>query len=203
VAITNAVNIIDVMDGLSAGVCAIGGLAFYALGLLTGNPPAAALAAACIGACAGFLPYNVPPASIFMGDAGSGTIGFLLACVAVRLGYSAENAVALVSPLLILAVPIADTVLVILFRAGAGKPVLRGSRDHFALRLVALGHSPRAAVLMAYAVSTGTGLASLVLVQLRLPGALVVLGITVTLMGAAGLYLARAPSDQITRVRAR
>jgi UDP-GlcNAc:undecaprenyl-phosphate GlcNAc-1-phosphate transferase len=203
VGITNAVNIIDVMDGLAGGVSAIAALAFYALALGAGDAGAVAVAAACLGACAGFLPYNWEPASIFMGDAGSGTVGFLLAATAVLLGYSAVNEVAWLSPVLILAVPIYDTVLVVCFRAGAGRPVLQGSRDHFALRLVALGHSPKAAVAMAYAVSALSGIVSLLLVRVSLPAAVTLLAVLAAVFGAAGVYLTRARPETDATLRGR
>jgi UDP-GlcNAc:undecaprenyl-phosphate GlcNAc-1-phosphate transferase len=192
VGITNAVNIIDIMDGLAPGVSAIAALAFYGLALIVGDGTTCALAAACLGATAGFLVYNRPPASIFMGDAGSGTVGFFLACVAVTLGYSSVNQVALVSPLLILIVPIYDTALVVLLRHRSGKPVTQGSRDHFALRIVAMGYTKKAAILMAYAASLATGAISLALVQVTLVHALAILAVVALLLVCAGMVLARA-----------
>lgn len=138
VGITNAVNLLDSMDGAAAGVAAVASAGFLWLG---GGPLSAVVAAALAGALLGFLPYNLPPARIFMGDAGSLLVGFSLAV----LGLEAERAgadasVAWMVPVLLLAVPIFDTTLVSWSRLRRGKnPLTHPGKDHFAHRLVRRG----------------------------------------------------------------
>ena len=141
VGITNAFNLLDIMDGLSSGVAFIACLVFFALGLTYGRvfSPTASLALA--GACLGFLVYNRPPARIFMGDAGSLFIGFMLAALSMTESYTFHNKLAVFSPFLILGVPLFDTLFVMWMRWRQGKPVYFGSPDHFPLRLKRAGLS--------------------------------------------------------------
>lgn len=154
IAIMNAVNLIDNMDGLAAGVCAI---AAGALGLAAvGDAPTVALVAlTTAGACLGFLVHNFSPARIFMGDAGSLLLGFLLA--AAGLLHTASGAanvgVAVLAPLAVLALPIFDSAFVATLRTRAGRPISTGGRDHTSHRLAALGLSDRGAVLFLYLVA--------------------------------------------------
>lgn len=163
VAITNAFNLIDNMDGLSAGVAAISALFIVAFSALLGNREVAILAAIVGGAAAGFLLYNFNPARIFMGDCGSMVLGFVLACAALEgTWHQASNLfLLLAAPALLLAVPIFDTALVTVLRTFAGRPVSQGGRDHTSHRLVALGLSERRAVLLLYGVCVTFGLLAL------------------------------------------
>jgi len=163
VGITNAFNLIDNMDGLSAGVAAISAFFIVAFSALLGNGEVAVLAAIVGGASAGFLLYNVNPARIFMGDCGSMVLGFALACAALEgTWHQASNLfLLLAAPALLLAVPIFDTALVTVLRTFAGRPVSQGGRDHTSHRLVALGLSERRAVLLLYGVCVTFGLLAL------------------------------------------
>jgi UDP-GlcNAc:undecaprenyl-phosphate GlcNAc-1-phosphate transferase len=149
VGLTNAFNLLDNMDGLAAGVALIGATAYLMLALAHGASWDGLMLAAYAGATAGFLVFNFPPASIFMGDAGSLFLGFTLALLAVRAGagLGARGPSAFAIPVAILAVPILDTTLVTLVRGLAGRSILAGGRDHASHRLVALGLSERGAVL--------------------------------------------------------
>lgn len=165
VGITNALNLIDIMDGLSSGVAAIAALAFLFI-----NPPTEQnyvnyTAAALAGSSVGFLCYNFPPAKIFMGDAGSLFLGFVLASLSIGTSYSSTNDIALYAPLLILGIPIYDTCLVIILRFRQGKSIFKGSPDHFALRLQKLGFHKKKVVLITYIVSMCLSTAALILTK--------------------------------------
>ena len=136
---TNALNLVDIMDGLSGGLALVACLGFVWVPL-SGDTAFVPLAAAGLGgAVLGFLPFNVQPARIYMGDSGALFLGFILAGMAMGHGYSQENVAGLCAPVLILGVPIYDTLLVTMLRLQKGKSPFRGSNDHLALRLRALG----------------------------------------------------------------
>lgn len=116
VGITNAINLLDGLDGLAAGVIAIIGSSFIVYSLVLGNAFGAALLAAIVGACLGFLPHNWEPARLFMGDAGSLTFGFLLGVASVHTSLKAPTAVAILVPLLALGIPVIDTTMVMATR---------------------------------------------------------------------------------------
>lgn len=148
--VTNALNFVDIMDGLAASVTLAAALAFLAFALNGDRPNDALAAAALAGACAGFLPYNWRPAKIYLGDAGSHFLGFVLAAVSLNLNYSHQNALAVFSPLVILALPLFDLALMIVIRTRKGIPPWKGSPDHVPLRLKHLGLGvPRVVLLLA------------------------------------------------------
>ncbi|MDR1196469.1 MAG: undecaprenyl/decaprenyl-phosphate alpha-N-acetylglucosaminyl 1-phosphate transferase [Endomicrobium sp.] len=150
--ITNAFNIIDIMDGLSSGISVFAAFAFLFISLPTEMIYVNFCAAALAGAVLGFMPYNFSKSKkIFMGDTGSLFIGFVLASLAMGTSYTAMNEVGLFAPLLILAVPIYETGLVSLFRMRKGKSPFLGSKDHYALRLEKMGFSRKQILIMTYA----------------------------------------------------
>jgi UDP-GlcNAc:undecaprenyl-phosphate/decaprenyl-phosphate GlcNAc-1-phosphate transferase len=151
VAIANIVNFIDGMDGLAAGFCAIAALTFAVLAASLGRADAAALSAILAGAALGFLRYNFSPASVFMGDAGSLMLGYLLAVLAISGVLKTAAAVSLLFPLVILALPILDTSFVILKRLKYGRPIYEADTSHFHHRFAAIGYSQRRAALTVYA----------------------------------------------------
>ena len=147
VAIMNMVNFLDGMDGLAAGVAAIAGLTFAVIALSLGKPDAAIFAGIIFGACVGFLRHNFYPARIFMGDSGAMLLGFLLAAISVQGLLKTAATVALLFPLLVLAVPIVDTTFVVLRRLRHGQKVFEGDQAHLHHRFLRRGFSqPRAAV---------------------------------------------------------
>lgn len=154
-ALTNALNFIDIMDGLAASVTLAACLGFLAFALHGGRPNEALAAAALGGACAGFLAYNWRPASIYLGDAGSHFLGFTLAAISLNLRYSHQNELAVFSPLVILALPLFDVALMIVIRLRKGIPPWRGSPDHVPLRLRALGLGVPAVVLLLAGLTLG------------------------------------------------
>jgi UDP-GlcNAc:undecaprenyl-phosphate/decaprenyl-phosphate GlcNAc-1-phosphate transferase len=171
-AVTNAVNLLDNMDGISAGTVAIACVFFFLAAYSSGQRLVPILALALAGACVGFLPFNFSPARIFLGDAGALFMGFIVGALALKLelpGYPAITRFAV--PALILAVPMFDMSLVVLSRWRAGRPVFRGGTDHSSHRLVAVGASPRMAALLTYAATTLCGTSALFLLVARSPAA--------------------------------
>jgi len=152
VGITNAMNLLDNMDGLSGGVAAIAAIFFLLFAAMSKQYLVGALAAALVGACAGFLFYNLNPASIFMGDTGSLFLGFMLAAVGIKLRFPDNSAfVTWMVPVLVLAVPLFDTGLVTISRLRRGlNPLTTPGKDHLSHRLARLTGSPREAVLLCY-----------------------------------------------------
>lgn len=151
VAVINVVNLTDGADGLAAGVCFIGAATFAAIALSLDRYSAGILAACTAGASLGFLFHNFHPATIFMGDAGSNLLGYLLACIAIQGVLKTAAAVALFFPLVILAVPILDTGFVVAKRLKYGKPIYTADKWHFHHRFVNIGFSQRRTVLYLYA----------------------------------------------------
>ena len=169
VGITNAFNIIDIMDGLASGVTFIASLALIAIALPGDQAFVILASCALAGASLGFLRYNFFPAKIYMGDAGSLFLGFTMASLAIGTSYTAVNRIALFAPILILGIPIYDTFLVTALRTKRGRSILRASNDHFALRLVALGLSRKKTVLIVYLISILLAIAGVIvtLVEIR------------------------------------
>jgi UDP-GlcNAc:undecaprenyl-phosphate GlcNAc-1-phosphate transferase len=163
VGITNAMNFLDNMDGLSAGVSAVASAFFLVLAVQNGQFLVSALTAALLGACIGFLVWNLNPASVFMGDSGSMFLGFMLACVAIKLRFVAQTInVSWMVPLLVLGLPVFDTTLVFVSRLRRGKnPITTPGKDHTSHRIAAHGFTRREAVLILYIVCAGMGVAAL------------------------------------------
>ena len=196
VGITNAFNLLDNMDGLCAGTTLIGGT-FLLIGFAQ-DPGAAAAAqygAVLLGATAGFFVYNVYPASIFMGDAGSLFLGFNLAALTLLArphGSVKSGLLSIVAaPVLLLLIPIFDTTLVTALRLLSGRRPSQGGRDHASHRLVAVGLSERAAVMVLWTLAAGGGAVS-VLLQRGDPswGIITALGLLLAMV-IFGVYLAR------------
>lgn len=166
VAITNALNLMDNMDGLAGGVAAVASVFFFLIATLTDQLLVAPMAAVLVGACLGFLYYNFNRQYIFMGDTGSLFLGFMLAAVGIKLRFPANlDIVTWMVPVLVLGVPLFDTILVTLSRIRRGIPISRGGKDHLSHRLVALGFSRREAVLILYLIQGALGIAALVVMQ--------------------------------------
>jgi len=191
IGITNAINLLDNMDGLAAGVSAISAVTMAIFSLTQGSGEMAATSLALAGACAAFLIYNFQPARIFMGDCGSMFLGFSLASLAVLGTYrSAPNlALSLFVPVAILAVPIFDTALVSIVRTLHGRPISLGGRDHSSHRLVALGLSERSTVLLFYGLSALFGALALATVRLPLLTVGLVAAVLSLVLVALGIYL--------------
>jgi UDP-GlcNAc:undecaprenyl-phosphate/decaprenyl-phosphate GlcNAc-1-phosphate transferase len=163
VAVMNVVNFSDGVDGLAAGVCTITAAVFCVIAFDLGKETAAVLAAITAGAALGFLFFNFHPASIFMGDAGSNLLGFLLACIAVEGTLKTNAVIALLFPLVVLAVPFLDTGFVIAKRIKYGQPIYQADSWHFHHRFANIGFSQRRTVLYLYAWTLSMALLALAL----------------------------------------
>ncbi|HKO62566.1 MAG TPA: hypothetical protein VJV03_15480 [Pyrinomonadaceae bacterium] len=193
IGITNAVNLLDNMDGLAAGIAIIAS-SFLALSFLSTNQISEALMLLVFAAALlGFLVYNSNPASIFMGDSGSMFIGFFLASAAlvnVSGGRSRSLLPVLAVPILVLFIPIFDTTFVTILRKFSGRAASRGGRDHTSHRLVALGMSERHAVLMLYGFAALSGLLALVVQRVKLDVSLAAIAAFTVILTLLGVYLA-------------
>lgn len=167
VGITNAYNIIDIMDGLAASQVAIAALVFLLISLPAKELYVSIASAALTGAALGFLPWNFSSKrKIFMGDAGSMLQGFLLAGIAVGIKSSEVNTLGVYTPLLILLVPMYDTLFVSYLRLRKGQSPFMGSKDHFALRLERIGYSRGRIVFMAAAATFFLGFCAFLVTQM-------------------------------------
>ena len=193
VGITNAVNLLDNMDGLAAGISAIAA-GFIAVSFLgSGRPAEALLLGVFAAALVGYLAYNSNPASIFMGDCGSLFIGFFLASTALLSAQGARSRsymVVVAVPVLILLIPILDTTFVTLLRKLSGRAVSQGGRDHMSHRLVALGLSERHAVWMLYGFAALSGLLALAAQRFNFDVSIAVIAGFSVVLALAGVYLA-------------
>jgi UDP-GlcNAc:undecaprenyl-phosphate GlcNAc-1-phosphate transferase len=169
VAITNAFNFLDNMDGLSAGVAAVATTAFLITALGIGQWFVAGALALLLGSLLGFLCFNFAPARIFMGDSGSLIIGFLLGVLTVRTTFLPRGAdlgagwYSVFAPVIVLALPLYDLIVVSLIRLARGKSPFVGDTNHFSHRLVARGMSRRTAVLCLYLITASTSIAAILL----------------------------------------
>jgi len=167
IGVTNAVNLIDGMDGLAAGLAGIAALVLGGIAYVQGDLAIAFAALALAAACAGFLVFNFNPARIFMGDGGSLLLGYILASLSLLIQDAApgmmSKVVALAVPILVLAIPIADTTLVTFMRLAHGRPVTQGGNDHIMHRLAFLGLSERRTVLVLYGISALMGVLAITL----------------------------------------
>jgi UDP-GlcNAc:undecaprenyl-phosphate GlcNAc-1-phosphate transferase len=190
VAITNAFNFLDNMNGLCAGLGAIAAASLALLNWHSGEVTVSLVSAALAGACLGFLPYNWPSARIFLGDAGSMLIGFILACISMMGVYTrgAEvPGIAVFAPLLVLAVPVLDTVLVVLLRVRARRAPWSGDRRHINHRLVRRGMRWRSAVVVLWAAGAACGGVAVILPMVGVAVGLVL--ISILSLGLAALVL--------------
>jgi UDP-GlcNAc:undecaprenyl-phosphate GlcNAc-1-phosphate transferase len=184
--ITNSLNLLDNMDGLAGGIAAITAAHFALMCAFSGQYLVGALSAAVLGACLGFLFYNLNPASIFMGDSGSLFLGFTLAALAIKLRFP-ENVdfVTWMVPVLVMGVPLFDTTLVIISRLRRGlNPMTTPGKDHVSHRLVASGLNPREAVLTLYVISFVLGLLAIFITEASVTEGYIVGG----LAALGGLY---------------
>jgi UDP-GlcNAc:undecaprenyl-phosphate GlcNAc-1-phosphate transferase len=194
IGITNAINLLDNMDGLAAGISAVAALSL-ALGFsASGQPVELLLISIFIGALIGFLVFNFNPASIFMGDCGSMFVGFFLASSVLlnQVGGRSRGVVSILAvPALILFVPIFDTTFVTVLRKLWGRKASQGGRDHTSHRLVALGLSERSAVLMLYGFALLAGFISLLVRELQPTQSIALIAFFILVLTIIGVYLSK------------
>lgn len=189
VGITNAMNFLDNMDGLSAGVSAIVSAFFLVLSIQNGQILVGMLSAALLGACVGFLFWNLNPASVFMGDSGSMFLGFLLACAAIKLRFVGQTInVSWMVPLIVMALPVFDTTLVFISRLRRGKnPLTTPGKDHTSHRIANHGFTHREAVFILYIVCAALGVTA-ELVAVANESAAIILGVALILVACYMLW---------------
>src|SRR5688500_18237183 len=190
--ITNAVNFMDNMDGLAAGISAVAAVFFFVLAALEGQGLVASLAAAQFGAAVGFLFYNVAPAISFMGDAGAFTLGFVLAVVGIKLRFiHYPLGSTWMAPLLVLGMLLFDMGLVVVSRLRRGRSPFQGGSDHTSHRLVQLGLGAPRAVLTLYLGAVALGTAAILVTRLPVPAANTIFGVLVVLGVVTLLFFER------------
>ena len=163
VAITNAVNLIDGLDGLAVGVATISSLTMLVIAMLVSESVVALMMAALAGGCIGFMPYNMNPAKIFMGDTGSTFLGFILATVSIQGLFKFYTIISFAVPFLMLGLPLFDTCFAILRRLSKGQSPMAPDRSHVHHRLIDMGFNQKQAVAILYVVSAILGLSAVVL----------------------------------------
>ena len=192
VGITNAVNLIDGLDGLACGVSTISSMTMLVIALTVAESDVALLMAALAGGCIGFLPYNLNPAKIFMGDTGSTFLGFILATVSIEGLFKSYAIISFAVPFLMLGLPIFDTCFAILRRVSHGQSPMAPDRGHIHHRLIDMGFNQKQAVAVLYVISAILGLSAVVLTTTNVVRAMVVLLALCVAGGmAAKLYLDR------------
>ena len=189
VGITNAVNLIDGLDGLAAGVSSIAAMTMLAVGLLTNEVMVAIVMAALAGSCIGFLPYNFNPAKIFMGDTGSTFLGFMLATMSIEGFFKFYAVISCAVPFLILGLPIFDTASAIMRRLMEGRSPMSPDRGHVHHRLVDMGFNVKQAVAILYAISGTLGLAAVILTTSGEAKAMILILAVILVMALGGRIL--------------
>jgi UDP-GlcNAc:undecaprenyl-phosphate GlcNAc-1-phosphate transferase len=201
VGITNAFNLLDNMDGLSAGVAAIASFWLFVVGVVNGQYFVAILSLALVGCAAGFLRHNRYPARIYMGDAGSLYLGFVLSVLALHLRSYASLRLTFLVPVMVLAIPIFDTALVVVARLIQRRSPFHGGRDHTSHRLVFLGLPVPAAVALIYAFTMATGWLGVIMSQVSRGTSFLLAGWVGSIAAFLGVLLGTVPVYETSRRR--
>ena len=188
VAITNAVNFIDGLDGLAVGVSSISAASLIVIALMVSETNIAIILCALFGACLGFIPYNMNPAKIFMGDSGSTFLGYILATLSITGLFKMYAIISFAVPFLILGLPIFDICFAFLRRIAHGQNPMQADRGHVHHRLIDMGFTQKQAVAIAYMLTAILGLAAVVLTSSGELKALILIG-AVFVVGAIGMRL--------------
>jgi len=189
VAMINAFNIIDVMDGLSAGVAFFATIAFFIVALLNGRTIIAMVAITLAGSLLGFMKYNFAPARIYMGDTGSMFLGLMLGALAMIGSYTEKDVLGFFAPAVILGIPIFDTCQVIVARWRKGLPFYQGSPDHYALLLRSAGLSVKGVILLSYAAAVILGGLGILMMSLSSPSQVLIVSGLLVLVGILCIFL--------------
>lgn len=188
VAITNAVNFIDGLDGLAVGVSAISTASLLVIALMVAEMNVSIILAALLGACIGFIPYNKNPAKIFMGDTGATFLGFILACLSIQGLFKLYAIISFAVPFLILGIPIFDICFAFLRRIAKGQNPMVADRGHVHHRLIDMGFNQKQAVAISYMLTAILGLAAVLLTSSGEFRALILIG-SIIIVGAIGLRI--------------
>ena len=187
VAITNAVNFIDGLDGLAVGVSGISAATMLVVAILVAEQNVAIIMAALFGACLGFIPYNFNPAKIFMGDTGSTFLGFILATMSIQGLFKLYAIISFAVPFLILSIPIFDICFAVIRRLAKGQNPMAADRGHVHHRLIDMGFNQKQAVMITYMLTALLGLAAVVLTGSGEVKALILIG-SVFIVGGIGFW---------------
>ena len=203
IGITNAFNLLDGIDGAAAGSGIFALLAMFGASVYLGQPLVALLAIALAGATLGFLPYNFPPARIYLGDAGSLLLGFTLATLALEGASKGPAIVAIAIPIVAFGVPVLDTLIAVVRRGVRGAPIFKGDREHLHHRLLHLGMSPAQAAVILYAVSAAFALASMLFLNPNVRGMAVVFTMIAAIVWLAVRHLRLHEFFELARIASR
>lgn len=205
VGVTNALNLLDNMDGLSGGVACIGALVQSFFFFSQGQNEAGMVCLALAGALIGFLVFNFNPASIFMGDAGALFLGYTLATLALHQHYGRSRGLlaTIAGPVLLLTIPIFDTTFVSITRMLQGRPISQGGRDHTSHRLVLLGLSQRSAVLTIWGLALLSGLIAILLRYSVVYALFLGIPLTFVVLVVIAIHLARVDQHQLAQGQGR
>ena len=195
VAITNAVNFIDGLDGLAVGVSAISTASLLVIALMVREWAICIILAALLGSCLGFIPYNMNPAKIFMGDTGATFLGFILACLSVQGLFKFYAVISFAVPFLVLGVPIFDICFAFLRRILKGQNPMKADRGHVHHRLIDMGFNQKQAVALSYMLTAILGLAAVLLTTSGELKALILIG-AILIVGAFGIHIVFKKSDE-------
>lgn len=205
VAITNAVNLIDGLDGLAVGVATISAMTMLVIAMMVSDPVVATLLAALAGACLGFMPYNLNPAKIFMGDTGSTFLGFILATMSIQGLFKFYTIISFAVPFLMLGLPIFDTCFAIFRRLSKGQNPMSPDRSHVHHRLIDMGCNQKQAVAILYVISAILGLCAVVLTtsgELKAMVLLIALFIAAAIASRIYLFNHRAANNAANQLEA-
>lgn len=196
VGVTNSFNLLDNIDGLATGIAAISSLMIFFSSLVFANNTLGTFSLVLAGAALGFLPYNLNPAKIFMGDSGSMFLGYSLAVISISgtARHISHLFATMLIPVFILSVPIFDTVFVMIMRKLRGKKIFEGGTDHTSHRLVALGLSPKKTVFLLYAISIAFGLIALSYSRLNIFTISVIAFLAIVILLFFGVFLSETVS---------
>jgi UDP-GlcNAc:undecaprenyl-phosphate GlcNAc-1-phosphate transferase len=182
VGLTNAVNLIDGLDGLACGISTISAISLLLVTILLGDFKVALLIAILVGSCLGFLPFNMNPAKIFIGDTGATFLGFVLAIVSIQGLFKVHAVITFIIPFLILGVPIFDTTFAIVRRVLSGKnPFSTADKGHLHHRLVDMGFNKKQSVQILYAVSALLGVSSIMLITQKIVYAVIIIAVSLAI----------------------
>jgi UDP-GlcNAc:undecaprenyl-phosphate GlcNAc-1-phosphate transferase len=181
VGITNAINLIDGLDGLAAGVSSIALITISGMAIIQGNLYVVMVGSIVLASSLGFLIYNFHPASIFMGDTGALFLGFIISVLSL-LGYKNVTFISFIIPVIILGVPISDTIFAILRRIINKQPLSAPDKSHLHHCMLRLGFSHRQTVLLIYAMAAFFGLVAVIYSQARIGGAFFLIGLLILIM---------------------
>ena len=195
VGVTNAVNLVDNMDGLSSGVAAVAAAGIAIIAAANGQADVAAIAVAVVGACLAFLRANRHPARIHLGDAGALFVGVVLAALAMALRFDAPRSITFAVPIMILGVPLFDMALVVAHRLRVGRSPFMGGRDHTSHRLTAVGIPVPAAVTLIHGAGLALSWLALVLSRVDATTGLILQAFVVAAGALAFVLLSRVPVD--------